>query len=81
MDIRLEKSIGYEEFFFIHWILKMCALNMWLFDCDAVVDWGDTLAGTTWMRWEIRKGGFIREYEVKEEKRQGPEQGALPWAA
>ena len=62
----------------------MCALNMWLFDLDARVEWGDTLAGKTWVRWMTRTGGFLWEYEPNEEQqeqRHEPEQGALPLAA
>lgn len=70
---------------------KMCTLNMIFFDLNAVIDWGDTLAGKTFLRWVVCKGGYVYEIEPKEEAKQEdakPEppptpsiQGALPFAA
>jgi type I restriction-modification system DNA methylase subunit len=46
---------------------KMTALNMWLYDLDADIYHGDSLDMKMHNVWEIRKGGFIYESEVKEE--------------
>jgi type I restriction-modification system DNA methylase subunit len=46
---------------------KMSALNMWLFDLDADIYHGDSLAMKYFHVWKIRKGGYIYESEITEE--------------
>ena len=45
----------------------MTALNMWLYDLNADIYHGDSLAMKFFHVWKIRQGGFIYESEVKEE--------------
>jgi type I restriction-modification system DNA methylase subunit len=52
---------------------KMTALNMWLFNLDADIYHGDSLALKMYQVWKIRKGGFIYEAEVKETEQAIPE--------
>jgi type I restriction-modification system DNA methylase subunit len=44
---------------------KMTALNMWLFDLNADIFHGDSLAMKYFRVWKIRHGGFIYESEIK----------------
>ena len=59
---------------------KMCALNMVMFGCNAVIFWGDSLAMKNYCQWEISSNGLITEHEVKEQLREFG-QGELPLAA
>ena len=52
---------------------KMTALNMWLFDLNADVYHGDSLALKFFHVWKIRKGGFIYEAEIDEKQLSIPE--------
>lgn len=45
---------------------KMCALNMLLFGCNAVIYWGDSLAMKYHCCWRITAEGMITEAEVRE---------------
>jgi hypothetical protein len=45
---------------------KMTALNMWLFDLNADIYHGDSLAEKYFHVWKVRRGGYIYESEVKE---------------
>jgi type I restriction-modification system DNA methylase subunit len=45
---------------------KMAALNMWLFDLNADIYHGDSLAIRYFHIWKIRKGGFVYESEIDE---------------
>ena len=45
---------------------KMTALNMWLFNLDADIYHGDSLALRMFHVWKIRKGGFVYESEITE---------------
>ena len=64
---------------------KMCALNMVMFNCNAVVLCGDSLAIKYYYQWAINKGGLIFEIEIKESEIPAVakkfEQGTLPLAA
>jgi hypothetical protein len=52
---------------------KMTVLNMWLFDLNADIYHGDSLAMKMYHVWKIRKGGYISEAEVKEKEFTIPE--------
>jgi type I restriction-modification system DNA methylase subunit len=52
---------------------KMTALNMWLFDLNADIYHGDSLAMNYFHIWKIRKGGFVYESEIDENKSSLPE--------
>ena len=56
---------------------KMTALNMWLFDLNADIYHGDSLAMKFFTVWKIRRGGFIYESEVKESPMPEPIKMAL----
>jgi type I restriction-modification system DNA methylase subunit len=45
---------------------KMTALNMWLFDLNADIYHGDSLAMKYFHKWQIRKGGFLFESAITE---------------
>jgi hypothetical protein len=45
---------------------KMTALNMWIFNLDADIYHGDSLALRMFHVWKIRKGGFLYESEITE---------------
>jgi N-6 DNA Methylase len=47
---------------------KMTALNMWLYDLNADIYHGDSLAMKYFHVWKIRRDGFIYESEVKEKE-------------
>ncbi|MEE9356468.1 MAG: N-6 DNA methylase [Methylococcaceae bacterium] len=49
---------------------KMAVINMFLFDLNADIYWGNTLTMEFWKRWVIRKGGYVVELECKEEEGQ-----------
>jgi len=51
----------------------MTALNMWLFDLNADIYHGDSLAMKFFQVWKVRKGGFIYESEIDEDKSPMPE--------
>ena len=40
---------------------KMCVINMFLFDCNSVITWGDSLAMKENQKWQTMKGGFVNE--------------------
>jgi hypothetical protein len=42
----------------------MTALNMWLFDLDADIYHGDSLALKMFHVWNIRRGGFLYESDI-----------------
>jgi len=44
---------------------KMAAINMWLFNLNADIYHGDSLSMKMYQVWEIRKGGYVYEAEVK----------------
>lgn len=44
---------------------KMCVINMFLFDCNSVITWGDSLAMEEWQKWQTGKGGYITEKLLK----------------
>jgi len=46
--------------------VKMTALNMWLFDLDADIYHGDSLAMKYFRVWKVRRGGYIYESEITE---------------
>jgi type I restriction-modification system DNA methylase subunit len=52
---------------------KMTALNMWLFNLNADIYHGDSLAMKMFHVWKIRKGGLIYESEVEEKELPMPE--------
>ena len=56
---------------------KMTALNMWLFDLNADIYYGDSLAMKFFTVWKIRRGGFIYESEVEESPMPEPIEKAL----
>ncbi len=39
----------------------MATLNMWLFDLNAEITWGDSLSLEIHKIWLIRKGGYVWE--------------------
>jgi len=43
---------------------KMTALNMWLFDLNADIYHGDSLAMKYFRVWKVRRGGYIYESEI-----------------
>jgi hypothetical protein len=45
---------------------KMTALNMWLFDLNADIYHGDSLAMKYFHVWKVRRGGYIYESEITE---------------
>lgn len=47
---------------------KMAVINMFLFDLNAEIYWGNSLSLELWKRWIIRKGGYVFELECKEEE-------------
>lgn len=47
---------------------KMAVINMFLFDLNAEISWGNTLSMELWRRWVIRKGGYVFELECKEKE-------------
>lgn len=49
---------------------KMAVINMFLFDLNAEIYWGDSLRMELWKRWVVRKGGYVLELECKEEEAQ-----------
>lgn len=42
---------------------KMAAINLWIFDLDGEIRYGDSLANKVHKIWKIRKGGFIFEID------------------
>jgi type I restriction-modification system DNA methylase subunit len=58
---------------------KMCALNMLMFDCDAVVLWGNSLSNEFYKQWTIRPQGWVIETDVKAIPKET--QAELPLAA
>lgn len=60
---------------------KMCAINMYLFDLNAIVLQGNTLTNEFSKEWQIRKGGFITEHDITRQIKTEPAQGVLPLAA
>ena len=56
---------------------KMTALNMWLYDLNADIYHGDSLAMKFFHVWKIRQGGFIYESEVREVDMPAPIKKAL----
>jgi type I restriction-modification system DNA methylase subunit len=60
---------------------KVCAINMYLFDLNAIVLQGDTLRYEFSKEWQIRKGGFITEQDIVKQTKPKLAQGVLPLAA
>lgn len=48
---------------------KMAAINMFLFNLNAEITWGNSLAMKSWKRWIVEKGGFVFEVDCKEEEK------------
>lgn len=44
---------------------KMAAINMWMFNCNALIKWGNSLSNETYQIWKILKGGFILTNQLK----------------
>ncbi len=44
---------------------KMTALNMFMFDFNSVIYWGNSLSGEMNKKWITQKGGFIYETEAE----------------
>lgn len=42
---------------------RMSVINMWLFDLNAQITWGDSLTERYRTSWIVRKGGWVWEYE------------------
>ncbi len=47
---------------------KMAAINLWIFNLNGEIRWGDSLTNKINKRWIIRKGGYIYEDGMDENK-------------
>ena len=41
---------------------KMTAINMWMFDLNSEITWGNSLIFENWKGWRTKKGGWIYEF-------------------
>jgi type I restriction-modification system DNA methylase subunit len=53
-----------------HRCAKMAALNMYIFDLNATIYWGNTLTMEFYTEWRIGKGGFMWEREIPKQERE-----------
>ncbi len=45
--------------------VKMCTLNAWMFDMNAVIQWGNGLDNKSMKEYIVRKGGLVYEVDIK----------------
>lgn len=57
---------------------KMTALNMFMFDFNSVIYWGNTISGEMNKKWITQKGGFIYEMEAEDIEIKKPVENLKP---